>query len=79
MSKSTHERCKIQRRADMREMTRLRRQAGIPLREILPNPNDVAARLAEIPPDTRSLTARVFGDPLPGRSAFDRYSRAETP
>lgn len=33
---------------------------------------DWAARLAEIPRDTRSLTARIFGDPLPGRSAFDR-------
>lgn len=24
------------------------------------------------PADTRSLTGRVFGDPLPGRSALDR-------
>lgn len=37
---------------------------------------DAAARLAEIPRDTRSLTGRIFGDPLPGRSAFDR-ARAE--
>jgi uncharacterized DUF497 family protein len=44
-----------------------------------PPKEDVAARLAEIPPDTRSLTGRIFGDPLPGRSAFDRHSRAETP
>ena len=29
-------------------------------------------RVAEIPDDTRDLTARVFGDPLPGRSALDR-------
>jgi hypothetical protein len=72
MSRSTHEKCKIQRRADMREMTRLRRQAGIPAREITPNPNDVAARLAEIPRDTRSLTSRVFGDPLFERSALYR-------
>lgn len=34
------------------------------------DPSTVAARLAEIPPDTRSLTARTFGDPLPGRSAL---------
>lgn len=33
---------------------------------------DIAARLAEIPEDHRSLTARTFGDPLPGRSALDR-------
>ena len=71
MSKSTHAKCKIQRRADMREMTRLRRQAGLSEREVFPNPADVAARLAEIPPNTRNLTARVCGDPIPGRSALD--------
>ncbi len=32
-----------------------------------------AARLMElVPKDTRSLTARLFGDPLPGRSALDQ-------
>lgn len=72
MSRSTHEKYKRQRRAEMREMTQLRRQAGIPPREIRPNLSDVAARLAEIPADTRSLTARIFGDPLPGRSALHR-------
>ncbi len=33
---------------------------------------DGAARLAEIPPDTRDITGRAFGDPLPGRSALCR-------
>jgi AraC-like DNA-binding protein len=33
---------------------------------------DCAARLAEIPDDTRNLTARICGDPLPGRSALAR-------
>lgn len=33
---------------------------------------DALARLAEIPADTRSLTAFICGDPLPGRSAWDR-------
>lgn len=33
---------------------------------------DAAARLAEIPPDTRSLTQRLCGDPLPGRDALSR-------
>jgi hypothetical protein len=28
--------------------------------------------LAELPPDTRGLTARICGDPIPGRSALDR-------
>lgn len=27
---------------------------------------DFEARLAEIPPDTRSLTQRLCGDPIPG-------------
>lgn len=34
---------------------------------------EAAARLmAEIPPDTRDLTGRIFGDPLPGRRAIDK-------
>lgn len=32
----------------------------------------LAQRLAEIPDDTRDLTAFLMGDPLPGRSALDR-------
>lgn len=28
--------------------------------------------LRQIPPDTRGLTARIAGDPLPGRSALDQ-------
>lgn len=35
-----------------------------------------ARRIAEIPPDTRNLTARLLGDPLPGRSALDRKARS---
>ncbi|MEM8575536.1 MAG: hypothetical protein AAGF48_12975 [Pseudomonadota bacterium] len=42
-------------------MSRLERATGEPL---------------PIPLDTRSITARVFGDPLPGRSALDK-KRAE--
>jgi Helix-turn-helix domain len=34
--------------------------------------DEFMARLAEIPPDTRDLTARTFGDPLPGRRAIDK-------
>lgn len=37
-----------------------------------PSHSDVAERLAEIPPDTRDLTSRLCGDPLPGRRAIDR-------
>ncbi|KRB22692.1 hypothetical protein ASE05_16035 [Mesorhizobium sp. Root172] len=35
-----------------------------------PPVEDIAARLAEIPPDTRTLTQRLCGDPLPQRSAL---------
>lgn len=35
-------------------------------------PDVIAARLAEIPPDTRTLTGYLFGDPLPARSALAR-------
>jgi hypothetical protein len=37
--------------------------------------DEAAARLAEVPADTRSLTSRLAGDPLPGRSALDRRAR----
>lgn len=33
-------------------------------------------RLAEIPPDTRDNTARLMGDPLPGRRAIDKRDDA---
>ncbi len=33
--------------------------------EAHPDRNTVSARLAEIPRDTRSLTGRIMGDPLP--------------
>jgi transcriptional regulator with XRE-family HTH domain len=37
-----------------------------------PAASDVMARLAEIPPDTRCLTARLLGDPVFERSALAR-------
>lgn len=30
---------------------------------------------SKIPPDTRGVTARLMGDPLPGRSALDRRAK----
>lgn len=33
---------------------------------------DAARLMALVPKDTRPLTARLFGDPLPGRSALDQ-------
>ncbi|TPK14142.1 hypothetical protein [Mesorhizobium sp. B2-5-11] len=35
---------------------------------------DAAARLSEIPPDTRSLTGRMFGDPIPGDTRRERFN-----
>ncbi len=35
-----------------------------------PPSSDISLRLAEIPPDTRSMTQRLMGDPLPQRSAL---------
>jgi hypothetical protein len=33
---------------------------------------ELSERKAEIPSDTRTVTAQFCGDPLPGRSALDR-------
>jgi hypothetical protein len=56
---------------------RRREKAGIrPPRHTVawarPPEADTMARLAEIPPDDRGLTARLMGDPLPGRSALHK-------
>lgn len=40
--------------------------------EARPDPAVVAASRRAIPIDTRSVTQRILGDPLPGRSALDR-------
>jgi hypothetical protein len=37
---------------------------------------DVAARLAEIPPDRRSVSAQIMGDPVFERSALARRQSA---
>ena len=37
---------------------------------------DAERALATVPPDTRSMCARLFGDPLPGRSALDQKQGA---
>jgi len=49
-----------------------RKQLGDAPREKGPDEATVARLRAAIPPDTRSLTARMLGDPIPGRSALDR-------
>jgi hypothetical protein len=37
--------------------------------------HEYETRYREIPEDTRDLTGRIFGDPLPGRSALTRKQR----
>jgi hypothetical protein len=37
---------------------------------------DAARALGAVPVDTRTRVARFMGDPIPGRSALDRMSRA---
>jgi orotate phosphoribosyltransferase-like protein len=52
---------------------------GFALRDIPSEINtrdDALARLALIPEDTRDTTARICGDPLPGRSALDRRTQS---
>lgn len=41
-----------------------------------PHPDVLRQRYAEIPEDTRSVTAIICGDPLPGRRAIDQRQPA---
>lgn len=40
------------------------------------SPAELVARLQSIPEDSRSLTGKLLGDPLPGRSALDQRGGA---
>lgn len=56
-----------------REMTANKRAAGVTLNiSGFAVQQDAYRLMAMIPPDTRSITGRVFGDPLPGRRALDK-------
>jgi hypothetical protein len=60
---------------DVKEAAAARQAAGLRYPKERISHDEIEARLAEIPQfDTRDLTARFFGDPLPGRSALDRRS-----
>jgi hypothetical protein len=43
-----------------------------PAGAVRPPDIDTRRRAGAVPDDTRSLTGKIFGDPLPGRSALDR-------
>lgn len=53
-----------------REMSASKRAAGVTYLHGRVDEAVAAARLAEIPPDTRNLTQRICGDPLFERSAL---------
>ena len=61
-----------ERDAQNREMARSKAAAGVTYLHGRVDEAVAAARLAEIPADTRNLTQRLCGDPLPGRDALSR-------
>lgn len=71
------ERERARRNAKMRELeSHARYSAFVP--PPLPRVDEQTLRIrrAEIPDDTRSITAFLMGDPLPGRRAIDQRARA---
>ncbi len=65
----------LRQRAMEREAAAAKRAAGFqyPARAAARHAERDASRLLQlVPADTRNLTARIFGDPLPGRSALDQ-------
>lgn len=62
-----------------REASEARRAAGIHHEEGSNrlSADDIKRLRRAFPADTRDLTARFFGDPLPGRSALDQKRRAQ--
>lgn len=65
------------RNAMNREMSAARKQAGLTYHAARDSEAERGWReqLPLMPPDTRNLTARICGDPLPGRSALDMRAR----
>lgn len=69
-------RIQMQRDAENREVSAARMAAGLTFMVGRRDVEAQARKLMEfIPDDTRNLTARICGDPLPGRSALDRQHR----
>jgi hypothetical protein len=46
------------------------------VRESRPDEEILRRLIQEVPDDTRTLTGRLLGDPLPGRRAIDKRSAA---
>ena len=71
----TKKRLQQERDAVNREMTASKRKAGLVWgRADSRAERDWLRQIETMPVDTRGLTARFCGDPLPGRSALDRRS-----
>jgi hypothetical protein len=74
VSKERQKRVQQDRDIINREASAAKQAAGLRYLSSGRGADESALRLMEmIPPDTRDLTARLFGDPLPGRSALDAY------
>ena len=69
---------KLRRMAQTKEVSAAKRKAGLTYPVCRNREAYFAAleQLKRIPPDTRDLTGRLMGDPLPGRSALDRSQSA---
>ena len=65
-------RAKAERDRANREMSASKRAAGVTYLHGRVDEAVAAARLAEIPKDTRNLTQRLMGDPIQGRDALSR-------
>lgn len=65
-------RADAEKNAMKREMTVNKRAAGLYNVSGAAVERSALALIAQIPDDTRDLTARMFGDPLPGRRAIDK-------
>ena len=63
----------LQREAD-RTAPKYSKQTQVVIAERTTFAGDAAARLAEIPKDTRSQTARICGDPIPGDPRRARFA-----
>ena len=66
---------KYRRAVERRRAERLRDPVGLPPEKSPMTMREYLAwrdKQADAPPDTRNLTARLCGDPPPGRSALDR-------
>lgn len=63
-------------RRKRKELVGIKHWGIVPVIYKKPDPEELRARYAEIPQDTRDLTAVICGDPLPGRRAIDRRQAA---